>query len=302
MKIDKIIFSTSERFSVFWNINSKIWNSFGVEPVCLLFGDRKNTDMTEEFGEIIEMPILENIPLIIQITWSKFYWPIYEPEKTYMIGDIDLLPLQYKYFYNNILDLPDDNYVHLDCDAIAQLAGHGRSWIGATSSNLLPDWGHETNLPAHYHCAKGKIFKEALEQNGTFEQELIHIVDSKLYNNTRAYRESDPIDQHDLWCSEEHRSTKAIRRSIKNNKIKFTGFSLKNGIKAHFDGHENVDTIDKSMYDENTKNYLYDHDRLVSQKYVDLHCIRPFSHVGEEERKNRWEANLKILNLAGTLP
>jgi hypothetical protein len=218
-----------------------------------------------------------------------------------MIGDIDLLPLQYKYFKDNIVNVPDDTYVHFNCDAIPQLAGHGYSWIGATASKLLPDWGHATNLAGHYHCAKGRIFKTALEQNGTREDELRHIVDSKLYNNTRAYRESDPIEQHDLWCAEENRSTKAIRRSIENNKTNFMGFSLKNGIKDYFNGNEN-DTIDKSMYDENTENYLYDHEKLVSQKYVDLHCIRPFSHVGEEARKKRWEANLKILNLAGTLP
>jgi hypothetical protein len=56
IKIDKVIFSTSERFSVFWNLNSRIWKTkLGVEPVCLLFGDRSNTNMSEEFGKIIEV-------------------------------------------------------------------------------------------------------------------------------------------------------------------------------------------------------------------------------------------------------
>ena len=62
MKIDKIIFSTSERFSVFWNLNSKLWKTkVGIDPVCLLFGDRRNTDVTEEYGRVIEVPIMQQL-------------------------------------------------------------------------------------------------------------------------------------------------------------------------------------------------------------------------------------------------
>ena len=298
MKIDKVIFSTSERFSVFWNINSRIWKSFGIDPVCLLFGKKENTDMTEEYGKVIEMPINDKFPLLIQITWSKFYWPILEPDKTWLIGDIDLLPLQSNYFIENIHHVPDNNYVHLNCDGITQLS-KCESWTKASKDNLQPDLGHATNLPGHYHCAKGEILKIALEQNNTFEEEVRHIVESKIYNNTRAFRSCDPIEQHNLWCAKEQRSTKAIRRNILNGKINFTGFSLKNGIKDY--GGMNGDTIDKTMYDENTKDYVYDRSKLISKKYVDLHSIRPFSHVSEDEKNNRWQANYKILNAVGIM-
>tara|TARA_B100001939_G_scaffold319933_1_gene308413 strand:- start:5843 stop:6757 length:915 start_codon:yes stop_codon:yes gene_type:complete len=304
MKIDKIVFSTSERFSVFWNINSRIWNSFGVKPICLLFGKKKNTDMNEDHGDIIEMPIIDKFPLLIQIMWSKFYWPISEPDTTWMIGDIDLIPLQSYFFTENIASIPENNYAHLNCDGITQLAGT-RSWVGVSKDNIQPDQGHYTNLPGHYHCAKGSILKLALEQNNTFEEEIKHIVESGLYNNTRAYRESDPIEQHNLWCAEEHRSTKAIRRSIISEKINFTGVALKNGIKEHDMNNLHLgasgDTIDRTMYDNDLNDYVYDFDKLASKKYVDLHSIRPFSHVSEDARDKRWQANLRILKTAGVI-
>ncbi len=298
MKIDKIVFSTSERFSVFWNTNARIWKSFGIEPICLLFGKKENTDMSEEHGKIIEMPIIEDIPLLIQITWSKFYWPTCEPNTTWLIGDIDLFPLQSQYF-QNISHIPDDHYVHFDCDGITQLSGC-KSWIGAARNNLGPDLGHFTNLVGHYHCAKGKTFKEALEQNGTYEEELRHFINFKhLYNNDRQFRDSDPIEQHGLWCAEEGRSTRALRKSIDGGLVNFTGLSLKNGIKDH--GGLNGDRIDRTMYDEFRGEYIYDHDKLIGGKYVDLHCIRPFSHVGEEIRARRWEATSKILKIANLI-
>ena len=42
MKIDKVIFSTSDQYSPFWNIQSKIYKeALGIEPVCLLFGKKE---------------------------------------------------------------------------------------------------------------------------------------------------------------------------------------------------------------------------------------------------------------------
>ena len=77
MKIDKVVFSTSERFSVFWNLNSRVFRTkLGIEPVCLLLGKREGLGLSEEYGPVFEFPILPQYPLIIQITWSKFYCKI----------------------------------------------------------------------------------------------------------------------------------------------------------------------------------------------------------------------------------
>ena len=299
MRIDKVIFSTSETFSVFWHLNSKLYKTkLGIEPVCLLFGNRSNTDMSEEFGKVIEVPIMPNLPLLIQITWSKFYWPIHEPDTTWLIGDIDLLPLGRRWFTPRIADVPDDNYLHLDADGIIQLSGVPGSWTNKdlTPENMM-DYGCPNNLPGHYHCAKGKILKIGLEQNGTFEEEIRHIVTDGQYNNTRGYREDDPIDQHNLWCAEETRSTRAIRRSIISGKIKFTGLSLKTGI-----DRITGDRLDKTVYLGNEGRYRYDAEKLKNGEYADLHCVRPFHLCCDEaECQRRCNATNHVLQVAGML-
>lgn len=296
MKIDRVIFSTSERFSVYWNLQAQIWKRhLGIEPICLLLGDRSKTDMSEEFGKVIEVPINPNYPHLIQITWSKFYWPILEPDATTLVGDIDLFPLAPGWFKDRLAAIPENNYVHLDADGITQLNGTQYTWANKhLHAGNLVDFGCPTNMPGHYHCAKGSTFRTGLEQErGSFDAEIAHIVESGLYRNTRGLRDSDPIEQHNLWCAEELRSTKAIRRSIIANKIQFTGLHLRHGL-DRLDG----DRLDKSTYLFGESRYRYDPERLAAGLYADLHCVRPFDHVAEDERERRWSATENLLRTA----
>jgi hypothetical protein len=60
MKINKVIFSSSEEYSDFWNINSKIFKTkFGFDCVCHFFGDRANTNNSEEYGKVIDFKFIE---------------------------------------------------------------------------------------------------------------------------------------------------------------------------------------------------------------------------------------------------
>jgi hypothetical protein len=296
MNIDKVVFSTSEAFSVCWNLNSKLYKTkLGIEPVCLLFGQKSNTDMSDEYGQIIEMPINPNFPLLIQITWSKFFHPTTELDKTWLIGDIDLFPLQTYWFKDKIKDINENNYVHLDADGIVQLSGSPYKWANKTMDELNPIYqGHATNMPAHYHVAKGQTFKTVLNTIGSFEEEIAHIVRSGSYNGTRAFRESDPINQNNLWCAEELRSTELIRNAVVNRTVNFTGLHLRNGI-----GHGNGDRIDRSTLkcEESNKevnsDYKYDETRLKNGEYVDLHAARPFlKYMSQTEN---------VLKLAGMI-
>jgi len=296
MKIDKVIFSTSELFSVFWNLNAKIWaTKMGVEPVCLLFGKKANTTMREDYGEIIEMPTLPNIPLLIQITWSKFWWPTQGLEATWMIGDIDHIPMQSAWFVDNIDNVADDTYVHLDANGIADFSGTSFPWAHVNKSTAplrqapkelnsgnLPDHGHPTNLPGHYHVAKGRVLKTGLNQDGSYETEVKRAHMSG-FGGTRAFRRSDPIDQQNLWCVEECWSTHLIRKNVCNGRIKFAGFA------PCLD-----DRTGRDMNDDNDA-HNYDDSKLRSSSYVDVHCIRPFAHFLTPDRiEKRWN-NIEFL-------
>jgi len=269
MRIDKVVFSTTNTFSGHWNYISEAYASIGITPECLLFGDRDG--MSERYGRVISMPVIEDIPLLIQLTWSKFRHPITEPETTWLVGDIDLYPLNPAWFTSNISDVPDDHYVHLDADGIQQLA-HTASWCTDNPSPV--DLGHETNVPGHYHVAKGRIFELALEQHLPFADECRDII-AKRYGSTRGFRPEDQIEQHGLWCAEEMRSSKALRRSIQSGKVRFKGFSLKTGVDTI-----HGDRIDRTTFIQGAEPsdgyYKYDESRFSA--LVDLHASRPFEH------------------------
>jgi hypothetical protein len=89
------------------------------------------------------------------------------------------------------------------------------------------------------------------------------------------------------------RSTKAIRRGIASGKIKYSPFSLRHGI-GRIDG----DRLDKSTYNFDEARYGFDTARFARGEYADLHCVRPFDHVSEEERERRWLATENLLRLA----
>ena len=107
MKIDKVVFSSSELFAPFWNVQAKVWGEMGIEPVCLLWGKVENTDMDPSLGEIIEMEFNPDLFESFQITWSKFYHTLSEPDTTWIIGDMDQIPLRRSRFLDDIADLPD---------------------------------------------------------------------------------------------------------------------------------------------------------------------------------------------------
>lgn len=253
MIIDKVLFSCSEGYSDFWNIVSKIHKTkFNVEPVCLLFGDIKNTNMTEEYGKIIQYPYIDYLPKVLQVTWSKFFYTKLEPETTWMIGDIDQLPLNKFWFTDNIKNIEDDCYIHLNSSECAESKGVPMDgWLRG-----------ECDLPAHYHVAKGKTFNEFLNLEGSLEEQVLNIVQNKIGTLDNLKK----IDNHTgfFWCEEERVSSKRLLDKLKTNKIKtFT--------------YNNVESkIDRGRYDFQKNDYRYSLEKLKNKGYIDIHCSRPF--------------------------
>src|SRR5208283_5713005 len=123
MKINKVLFACSEsaEYAPFWNIQAEIYKKhLGIEPICLLYGKKANTNMSAENGTIIEMESDPAYPWSVQLTWSKFDYPTREPDTTWLIGDIDLVPLQRTHFIDKLVSIPDTAYVHLNPSGISQ--------------------------------------------------------------------------------------------------------------------------------------------------------------------------------------
>ena len=288
MKIDKIVFSTSEEYSGFWNIQSKIWKqAFGIEPVCLLFGKKENTNMTEEYGTIIEREFIEDLPKVIQITWSKYDFPKTVPETTWMLGDIDMIPLQTYYFTEYIKDAPEDSYLHLNFAGISlPRRGTLDAFLQEGPEVLARDSGSfntGADLAGHYHVSKGKNFKKIFELDRSYREQIEYITSSHRYGLGPAGQAEKPKGIDEMmnagsyyWCAEESYSSEKIYNAIKQDGLEFYGFCY----------HNSHNRIDRSTWNGETMDYSYDKNRLTSgTQIVDIHCERPYEK--QEEALNR---------------
>lgn len=277
MKIDKIVFSSSEEFSPFWNLQSFIWKEiFNIEPVCILWGKVKNTDMSDKYGSIVEKEYNPNLIKSFQLTWSKFYHTCSEPEKTWIIGDMDLYPLQKRLFTDVLSNLDDDVYTHL-------------------ASNVVTNQRYEDKggyLPAYFHVAKGSTFTKALSlDSGTFDEQIYNIINDGRF----TYKNEVSLDtaknmfnkviidenEYQYWLTDERYTSFKIYDSHKKGIIKF-----QTAIEYQIDIYNsNTQTrIDRANF-SNDQYTNYNQSMLANNQLFDIHCYRPF----EKQKKSLYE-------------
>lgn len=297
MKIDKILFACSEpaEYSSFWNMQSKLWKvGMGIEPVCLLFGKRANTDMTEEFGKVIEMdwiPGRENrcgerregdrdidLPWITQLTWMKFHYPTTEPGTTWLMGDMDLLPLNRHFFTGAIAGVPDDAIAHLNAGGISQARlAYMDGFLREGPQRVCRDEGKKkpgSDLPAHYWAMKGHQF-EIFTQGRPFVQQVEYIIQSDRYGLKPMTDEPWPANARDnnafwyFWCAEENYSSELLWHALKAGRAKF--------YPVYYSNSNNTQRIGRDGWIEATREYGYNAERVVNGTIIDVHACRPYA-------------------------
>jgi hypothetical protein len=147
MKIDKAIVSSDSNpmYLDFWAIVSKMWSvKFGITPVLLYFGDNVE-NISTEYGEVIQIPILDGIPVSTQAQCARIWYAGQCGEEVVITSDIDMLPLSPKYYVDPLIDIDDDKYVHLN-----PLNGN-------------------TYFPMCYNVGKSSTLKEILDIDTSFE-------------------------------------------------------------------------------------------------------------------------------------
>lgn len=277
MKIDKIVFSCSEEFSPFWNVQAPLWASMGIKPVCLLFGKKANTTMSEAHGEVIELEYDQSLPWVVQLTWAKFAHPTSEPETTWMIGDIDLVPLQKFYFTRNLEHVDPGHYVHLNAGAIgAQRLGRLDGFEACGSQRVCMDRrsGPGADVPGHYHVAKGKLF-EIMTHGAPFIDQVRLIVESGRYGLgpygcdwIQQDRDKGFHAREWYWCAEEAYSSEQLFLAIEQGKVKYAP--------CRYDNGNGGQRIDRSGWN-GTDYHGFSMEAVSAGRYVDIHCARPYA-------------------------
>lgn len=191
MKIDKVLHACDDNpvYLDFWPVVSKLWKEvFKIEPVLLHFGD-KNTD--ESYGQVIKLKGKHEGHL--NSLCARYWFPSTEPETTFMISDIDMLPMSKFFFIDQIKDVDSEKYVHLS--------------------------GHFRPLPSCYHIAKGRNFKDVLNISGGLDDYI-----DKNINNHGGATHGVFNDQFKHWGTDEHYGTSRIEDLLKTEPDRFVSF------------------------------------------------------------------------------
>lgn len=207
MKIEKVLFVSDENtnYLSFWNSMSRHFKErLGLEPKLFFLGSIKNVDkelLSEKYGEVEAVSPIDGVPIIIQALWGKLWLTQKEPETNWLIGDIDLYPLNLKYYTDAAEKIPEGSYAHLNANGYKAGEWYNVPWLG---------------LPGYYHFASGKKFKEMLELTDDFEQEIKFIYECKKYGAKFKgihipERVTNTIKNgYEYICCEEHLSTERL--------------------------------------------------------------------------------------------
>jgi hypothetical protein len=191
MKITKAIHSSDSNpmYLDFWPIVSKIWKiKFNIEPVLIYIDENHDIDISEEYGTVIKLKPVKDIPIYLQNLWVRYWYPSQSLEDTWIISDIDMIPISEKYFITNINQIDDNAYVHLN--------------------PCIDTYG---TLPSCYHVAKGFMFKKILELHDKWEDSILHLFNLSLGKDPGGH-----LFGKNHWFADEKYSSEKVL-SYKNN-------------------------------------------------------------------------------------
>lgn len=268
MTIDKILFVSDSNLNYlsFWNSISKFYKMyFGITPKLFFIGEKTEENksyLSEEYGEIEIVKPLDDIPIIIQALWGKFWFAQTEPDTNWLIGDIDLYLLNKKYFEESVACIPNDGYGHINANGYKM----GNWW-----ENMM------AGIPGYFHCASGRKFKEFLQLSDSFEQDCLFILNSKKYgilNNGlisniehAPERVKDKIG-YEFICCEENLSTERLS----SRKEEVTSITYPDNLIR-------IETpyaaVGKSTPSDFNLMSIFNPD--YKDKYIDFHSPRPYT-------------------------
>lgn len=161
MKVDLAIHSSDSNplYLDFWPLVSRMWKEhLGVTPVLIYIDENQSIPIDETYGSVVRMKPVPGIPIYMQCLWVRYWYPSQHPDKVSILCDIDMFPISKKYFVEQIKDVPDTKYVHLNP---LQIKG-------------------DYFFPSCYHIARGSLFKSVLQLPNSWEASIQAVWESKL--------------------------------------------------------------------------------------------------------------------------
>lgn len=182
MKIDKVILaSDSNNFYLdFWEPVSRLWKEkFNIDPVlCFFYKDyfEEQIEISEKYGKVLRIKSIPEIPIALQAQWSRYFFPSLEEQSTWLLSDIDMIPMSEFYFIDQLKKINEDDYVHLN-----------------------PCMNTYGRIPACYHVASGINYKKYLSLPNNWEKSLYDVY---KYSNDKKLN---------IWFADENYSTMQLK-------------------------------------------------------------------------------------------
>lgn len=262
MVLDKILMSCDEsHYQYYWPVVAKTCRKeIKATPVLFKITDNDSDFYFDGNGIVKNVRALPNIDTGIQSLFYRIYGAKFFQEDVCLISDIDMLLLDEKYFQGIIKDFSQNSVVVYSSDAYDPNR--------EDSKNLF-----KTNVFGMcYNAAKGKIFTEILDLNGSFQEFLDMITSFKNERGLEWYGDEIYLTNQIEKFSEKYQIHK-LKRGYEE------GFVVKNRIeKWHFP----VEHVNEQMKLDNIRDGNYDKTLLENGYYLDCHCIRPYGFYEKE--------------------
>ena len=147
MKIDKVIMSCNDNpyYSEFWPLVSKVWKErIGIDPVLVYIGDASN--ISTEYGEVVEVEKLEDVPIHTQAQWARFWYTQFEPETMWLLSDIDMMPLSKQFFTDSVNDISREIEPMVHFNTNLKYFDDSKVWDIDKELNVPESYGMPSNL------------------------------------------------------------------------------------------------------------------------------------------------------------
>ena len=221
MKIEYALMSSNSTpmYLDFWPVVSKVWKiKFNVTPVLYYIDNNHDIDISDEYGIVKKFKPVDGIPISLQSLWIR-YWGFTEfKDNVCILSDIDMIPMSKRYFLDQVIEIDDDKYAHIN--------------------PCLETYGL---IPSCYHICKGSTFSKILNLHDEYEKSIEFI---------NSLRIGETIAGNDQWFADERYATNKILEYQNNNP--YDVHLLKR------DGGQNGYRLDRHCNYENEENVIND--------------------------------------------
>ncbi|HBS48303.1 TPA: hypothetical protein DEO28_00725 [Candidatus Dependentiae bacterium] len=184
MKIDRVILSTNTNHTYidFWPLIAKTWSKvFGIKPTLALICDGEYK-IDESLGDVIKFQPIEGVPAGFQAQVIRLFMPLYFPDETVLISDIDMLPINKEYFLDYVKTFSDDQFL------IFSDKGYG------------PIMGSLPAYPMCFNIAKGKTFQDIFQ---IYDVRNIPTIIKSLYEKAAILNVDHDLKTKMIWMTDE---------------------------------------------------------------------------------------------------